>query len=159
MATPTTRGARQRLATMATAVVALSTVWLLVRLLASHHTIGPEMGGVVVAIAGVGVGILSLAFLAAPRRTRVIRAVLLLLWLGVALGGIGGYFDHGRRPRPGRAPFADPRPRPPLAPLTFTALGIAGGAALLVGSRQAQSESGARTRSHAPIGHSAETTV
>ena len=81
MPTPTARtvGTGQRLATIATAVVPLWSLWLLVRLLGSHHTIGPEMGGVIVAVAGLGVGVLSLAFLAAPRRTRVIRAVLLLL--------------------------------------------------------------------------------
>ena len=52
MPTPTARtvGTGQRLTTIATAVVALWSLWLLARLLGSHHTIGPEIGGVIVAI-------------------------------------------------------------------------------------------------------------
>lgn len=116
-----TFGTRRSLAAIVTTVVALWSLMLLVRLLAIHHTTGFETAGVIVAASGLGIGVLSHAFLAAPRRNRVARTVLLLLWLGLAFGGISGYFDHGRLPAPGHAPFADPRPRPPLAPLIFRA--------------------------------------
>ena len=115
-----------------------------VRLLGTHTT-GGEIDGVIVAAAGVAAAVLSLAFLAAhrrrtvagaSRRRTVARGALLLLWLLLIGGGIGGYLDHSRVPAPGH-PFSDPRPRPPLAPLVLSGLGIAGAAALVAGSRAA----------------------
>jgi flavodoxin len=46
----------------------------------------------------------------------------------VAAGGGLGYADHEAKPHPGR-PSMDDRPRPPLAPLVFTVIGLAGAAA------------------------------
>ena len=71
-------------------------------------------------------------------RSRAARIVLYALWVLVAFFGYGGYNDH-RLPRPADT-ITDQRQRPPLAPLVFTGLGIAGAVALRSGSKAPKGE-------------------
>ena len=138
------RPKQRDVARLVTAVVAVGCAMVFVRLLGTHTT-GGEIDGVIVAAAGVAAAVLSLAFLAAHRRRTV---------AGASRRRTGGPWSaapavapaHRRRDRrlPGslarsgaRHPFSDPRPRPPLAPLVLSGLGIAGAAALVAGSRAA----------------------
>jgi hypothetical protein len=59
----------------------------------------------------------------------------LILWSVVALGGLAGTVAHIIGPVAGHGPI-DLRPRPIPAPLIFTLLGLAGGAALWFGRRR-----------------------
>ena len=129
---------RRRRAAVATAVVTVLALGLLVDLLLVNHTIGEEIWGPIVASAALAVGVFSLVYLAADGRSRGIRFALLAFWAAVAFLGYGGYNDH-RLPRPADT-LTDQRPRPPLAPLAFTVLGIVGGAALFLGSRDKKSK-------------------
>ena len=103
--------------------------------LLSRHTTGPEMYGVFVAVLAVAASVLGLALLGSNRRRPWATIALLLLWGAVALGGVAGSVAHIVGPVQGHGPI-DLRPRPPLAPLVFTLLGLAGGAALWFGQRQ-----------------------
>jgi hypothetical protein len=96
-------------------------------------TVGEEIWGPVTAIAGTAVGVLSLAYLTMGGRSRVARIVRYALWAVVAFFGFGGYNDH-RLPRPVDT-ITDQRERPPLAPLAFTGIAIAGAVALRSGSK------------------------
>ena len=118
-----------------TAIVALGCLAVLLLLLSVRHTTGGEVDGLLVAASGIGVGVVSLAFILGRRQHRLGRVLLVALWVALAAGGVSGYDEHAAVPAPGHAPSADQRPRPPLAPLVFTVFGIAGAAALLVGSR------------------------
>jgi hypothetical protein len=80
-----------------------------------------------VAILSVISGICALFSLA---RGGARRRLVLVLWLVVAAGGLLGYDEHAATPRPGH-PALDQRPRPPLAPLVFTAIGLVGAAILV----------------------------
>jgi len=128
-----TYSARRR-ALYITGALALVSFGLLADLLLVVHTTGEEIWGPVVAGFGAVVGVLSFAYLATSSRSRAVRIVLYLLWATLAFGGIGGYNEH-RLPRPADT-ASDQRPRPPLAPLAFTALGIAGGWVLRYGSKE-----------------------
>jgi hypothetical protein len=116
-----------RRAVKAISVIALSCAALLIDLLLVGHTSGEEIWGPITAAAGTAVGVLSLAYLIHGGRSRAARIALYALWVMVAFFGFGGYNDH-RRTTP--ADVADTRPRPPLAPLVFTGLGLAGAAVL-----------------------------
>ena len=122
-----------RRATLVTAGITVGSFALFVDLLLAGHTVGEEIWGPVTAIAGTVVGLLSLAYLAMGGRSRVARIVLYALWVFVAFLGFGGYNDH-RLPRPADT-ITDQRERPPLAPLAFTGLAIAGAVALRSGSK------------------------
>jgi hypothetical protein len=98
-----------------------------------HHT-GPELYGVLTAAISTGAAIANLALLRAPRVRLIVTAGVLLLWTVVALGGIAGTIAHAVGPVPGHGPV-DLRPRPIVAPLVFTLLGIVGAAALTLGQR------------------------
>jgi len=123
----------RRRAIQVTAAVALGSLGLLVDLLLANHTTGEELWGPVTAATATVTGLLSLAYLAHRGRSRAARFVLYALWALVAFFGYGGYNDH-RLPRPADT-VTDQRERPPLAPLTFTALGIAGAVVLRSGSK------------------------
>lgn len=107
----------------ATFVVAAFCAGLLVDLLLAGHTSGEEIWGPITAASGTLVGVLSLVYLVHGGRNRVARLALYGLWGMVAFFGFGGYNDH-RLPVP--PDVVDSRPRPPLAPLVFTGLGLAG---------------------------------
>jgi hypothetical protein len=128
---------RRRRAAIVTAVVTLLSLGLLVDLFLVNHTTGEEIWGPITASAALAVGFFSLVYLVADGRSRGIKFALLAFWAAVAFLGYGGYNDH-RLPRPADT-ITDQRPRPPLSPLAFTALGIVGGAALFLGSRDKKS--------------------
>ena len=128
-----TRARARRRALMVTAGIAVGSFALFVDLLLVGHTVGEEIWGPVTAIAGTVVGFLGLAYLAKGGRSRVARMGLYALWGMVAFFGFGGYNDH-RLPRPADT-ITDQRERPPLAPLAFTGLAIAGAFALRSGSK------------------------
>jgi len=118
-----------------TAAITIGSLVLLADLLLAGHTKGEEIWGVLVAASAAFVGVLSFAYLATSRRSRAARIGIILLWGTVAFFGYGGYNDHRFAIRPDSV---DQRPRPPLAPLTFTAFGIAGAVALHKGSKGAR---------------------
>jgi peptidoglycan/LPS O-acetylase OafA/YrhL len=123
----------RRRAMRVTTVITVGCLVVLAVLLANRHTTGEEIWGPMTAVGGIVVGLLSLGFLATRSRNRAARVILVALWLTIAFLGYGGYNDH-RLPRPADT-VADQRPRPPLAPLMFTAWGIAGAGAVIVASR------------------------
>jgi len=116
-----------------TGAIALTSLALLVDLLLVNHTTGEEIWGPITAASALLVGVLSFAYLATRSRSRAARFLLYALWAMVAFFGYGGYNDH-RLPRPADT-ITDQRERPPLAPLSFTALGIAGAVVLRNGSK------------------------
>ena len=124
----------QRRVWILTAIVVLG--WSIVELvsLLSRHTTGPELYGVVVAGLAVAAGVLNLALLRSEQRRLWATVAVLILWSVVALGGLAGTVAHIIGPVPGHGPI-DLRPRPIPAPLIFTFLGLAGGAALWFGQR------------------------
>ena len=123
---------RRRVPLAIITVVTLGCLAVLLLLLSVNHTAGGEVDGPEVALFGIIVGILSLVSLAAPGRHRFVLAALLVLWTFVAISGVAGYTEHAKAVTPASA---DQRPRPPLAPLVFTAFGIVGGAALILAYR------------------------
>jgi 4-amino-4-deoxy-L-arabinose transferase-like glycosyltransferase len=130
------RGGVRRWAPPIVTVVVLGwSIVELITLVQRGHTIGPELYGILVAALAVGAGALSLVLLASPHRRTVAATAVVILWAVVALGGIAGSVAHAMGPVPGHGPVDD-RPRPAAAPLVFTALGLAGGGALVYGSRR-----------------------
>ena len=129
-----TRDRAHRRALSVTAAITLGSLVLLVDLLLVGHTTGEEIWGPVTAAIATAVGLLSLVFLASGSRNRAARIVLYMLWALVAFFGFGGYNDH-RLPRPADT-ITDQRQRPPLAPLVFSGLGIAGAVVLRSGSKE-----------------------
>jgi len=127
-------GMRRRVS-IVVAIVVLA--WSIVELasLLSRHTTGPELYGVVVAGLAVAAGVLNLALLRSDQRRLWATVAVLVLWGVVALGGLAGTVAHIIGPVAGHGPI-DLRPRPIPAPLVFTLLGLAGGAALWFGQRR-----------------------
>lgn len=125
----------RRRVSIVSAIVVLA--WSIVELvsLLSRHTTGPELYGVVVAALAVAAGVLSLALVRSEQGRLLPAVAVLILWSLVALGGLAGTVAHIVGPVPGHGPI-DLRPRPIPAPLVFTLLGIAGGAALWFGQRR-----------------------
>jgi hypothetical protein len=124
----------RRRAMRATAVIGLVSLGLVVDLLLVGHTIGEQLWGPITAAMATVTAGLSFAFLAIRGRSRLARFGLIALWLTVAFFGYGGYNDHRIAPSVGET-----RPRPPLAPLMFTGLGIAGAVFTRSGSKGSQS--------------------
>lgn len=122
----------RRKALVVISVITLASVGLLADLLLVGHTNGEEIWGPITAVSAALVGALSLAFLYFRGRNRGVRIGLVLLWLTIAFFGFGGYNSH-RLPLPEGT--VDSRPRPPLAPLVFTGLGIAGALSLRSGTK------------------------
>ncbi len=134
-------GARgRRLPHIFTMPATVGSLVLLLRLLDDRHTTGGEVLGLLVAASGVLIGLLSVVSLVVRTRRGWVAAVLAALWIGVALGGIGGYGDHAWRPEPGRV-ARDPRTPPPLAPLAFTVLGTLGAAGQVLRARAGSRDS------------------
>lgn len=100
--------------------------------LSGRHMVGAESYGLLVAGIAVAAGIVSLGLVLSPQRRRITTAAVLVLWAIVALGGVAGTYYHLVGVAPEYGPV-DPRPRPVVAPLVFTALGIVGGTALFFG--------------------------
>ena len=125
-------GTSRRRALLVTSVVTLGCVGLLGDLLVVGHTRGEEIWGVLTALSGVVVGVLSFAFLMRRSRSRLARIGLIALWLTVAFFGFGGYNSH-RLPVP--EGMSEERPRPPIAPLIFTGFGVAGALAVRAGTK------------------------
>lgn len=132
------RSRARRRALIVTAGITVGSFALLVDLLLVGHTVGEELWGPVTALSATATGLLSLGYLATGGRSRVARFVLYALWGMVAFFGYGGYNDH-RLPRPADT-ITDQRERPPLAPLVFTGLGIAGAVFLRSGSKTSKGE-------------------
>jgi hypothetical protein len=122
----------RRRALIVTTVVTLASVGLLADLLLVGHTNGEEIWGPITAASAALVGLLSLTFLAVRGRNRVARIGLIALWLTIAFFGFGGYNSHRLALPDGTV---DSRPRPPLAPLVFTGMGIAGALTLRSGTK------------------------
>lgn len=135
-AAPTATADRARRAAWVTAGLTLLALGLLADLLLVAHTTGEEIWGPVTAGMAALAGVLSLAILVRRGRNRAARYAVIALWLTVAFFGFGGYNSH-RLPAPEGT--VDPRPRPPLAPLIFTGMGIAGAAVLRSGTKGRQS--------------------
>jgi hypothetical protein len=127
---PTIDRARRR-ALVVTSVITLAAVGLFADLLLVGHTSGEELWGPITAVATAVVGSLSLVFLAARGHNRAVRIGLIAGWLTIAFFGFGGYNSH-RLPLPDGT--VDSRPRPPLAPLIFTGMGIVGAFSLRSGT-------------------------
>ncbi len=129
-----TRDRLRRRISLVVAFVVL--VWSIAELvnLAAVHTIGPELYGVLVAALAVAAGAADVALLRSSERRFWVSAGVLALWAVIALGGVAGVVAHIVGPVAGHGPV-DTRPRPIAAPLVFTLLGVAGGAALFFGQR------------------------
>lgn len=125
---------QRRVAALGTAVVTVACLMLLGLFLEGRHTAGGEIVGVIAAGGGVAISVLSLVHICLSRDHRLARVLLMVLWLVLAVGGIGGLIDHAEPVVPGQS--IDQRPRPPLAPLVFTGLALLGATALGVGSRR-----------------------
>ena len=123
----------RRRALIVTTGITIVSFGLLIDLLLVRHTTGEEIWGPITAAIAATTGVLSLVVLARRGRSRAARWGLIALWLTVAFFGFGGYNSH-RLPRPADT-ATDQRPRPPLAPLAFTGLGIAGAVVLRSGTK------------------------
>jgi peptidoglycan/LPS O-acetylase OafA/YrhL len=146
--TPTTQAARDRSTNavevtrerrrgrVASFVTVVVLVWSTVELvnLATKHTTGPELYGVLTAALATGAGIASLAVLRSSRPPLLVVGAVVVLWAVIALGGMAGTLAHIVGPVAGHGPV-DLRPRPVAAPLIFTLLGVVGGGALVYGQR------------------------
>lgn len=115
------------------AVITLFSAGLLGDLLLVGHTNGEEIWGLITAAMAAAVGAASFGILYIRGRNRLARWTLVALWLTVAFFGFGGYNSH-RLPLPDGT--VDSRPRPPLAPLVFTGIGIAGALNLRYGTKE-----------------------
>jgi hypothetical protein len=102
--------------------------------LGGRHSVGAESYGLLVAGVAVAAGIFSLGLVLSPKRRVIATAAVLVLWAIVVLGGVAGTYYHIVGVAPEYGPV-DPRPRPIVAPLVFTLLGLVGGAALWLGQR------------------------
>ena len=111
-------------------------VWSALELvsLAGRHTTGPELYGVLTAAVATFAGGASIVLLRSPRARGMYTIAILVVWAVVAVAGIAGVGAHIVGPVAGHGPI-DVRPRPMLAPLVFTLLGLVGGAALYLGRR------------------------
>jgi amino acid permease len=127
-----TGGRARRRAMRVTTVITLVSLALLADLLLVRHTLGEEIWGPITAALAALTGLLSLAYLAVRGRNRAARVALYALFATVAFFGFGGYNDHRLALPEGTI---DTRPRPPLAPLLFTGMGIAGAVVLRSGSK------------------------
>ncbi len=105
---------------------------LLAEFALSNHTIGDEMIGLAIGVLGVAVGIASLVFLRREGGSRTVGNVLIAVWVLIAVGGLVGFVQHLQGPEGGPSAAVDTRTRPPLAPLSFTGLGVVGAAAFTV---------------------------
>ena len=139
---PTTAGARaeigfrwRRRIAIGVAVVVLG--WSIVELasLATAHTTGAELYGLLIAALAVVGGVVTMILLRSSDRRIWASIPVLILWAVVALGGLAGVVAHVVGPAAGHGPV-DPRPRPIAAPLIFTVLGLVGSAALWFGQRR-----------------------
>jgi 4-amino-4-deoxy-L-arabinose transferase-like glycosyltransferase len=127
---------RQRTARRAAILATLALLaWSIVDLisLALRHTTGPQGYGLLVAALAVGAAVLNVLLLMTARKRTWAVAGAVLLWAVVALGGVAGAVAHVAWPATG--PYGDPRPKPALAPLAFTAMGVVGGVAIVVAQR------------------------
>ena len=127
-----TRDRARRRPLFIAAAITLGSLGLLGDLLLVNHTTGKEILGPVTAASGVVVGLLTVAYLTFRARSRVARILLYALWATVAFFGLIGFSSHRQ---PVTAESVDQRQRPPLAPLVFTGLGIAGAVVLRSGTK------------------------
>ena len=127
-----TRDRARRRAMYVTGALTVASLALLADLLLVRHTTGGEVWGPITAALALLTGALSSGFLAKGGRSRAVRIGLIALWLTVAFFGFGGYNDHRLAPRPDAV---DQLPRPPLAPLVFTGIGLAGAVVLRSGTK------------------------
>jgi peptidoglycan/LPS O-acetylase OafA/YrhL len=120
----------RRRATWFTALITVISVWEAADLLMMGHTKGWAIFGPVTAALAAVAGVVSLAYLTMRARRRVATIGLVALWLFVALAGYEGFSAHRHAITLG----ADTQP-PAVAPLLFTALGIAGATVLRYGTK------------------------
>ncbi len=135
-ATPATsdaaRDRARRRAMRITTGITIVSLALLVDLLLVNHTTGEEIWGPITAAMTALTAGLSLVFLAVRGRSRLARFALYALFATVAFFGFGGYNSHRLA---GPEGTVDSRPRPPLAPLMFTGMGIVGAVILRSGTK------------------------
>jgi hypothetical protein len=93
--------------------------------LAGRHTTGPQLYGVLVAGLAVVAASLALFGVRSTSRQAWFAIAVAVVWVIVAIGGVAGVVAHVVGPLPGEGPV-DSRPRPALAPLAFTAMGVVG---------------------------------
>jgi hypothetical protein len=105
------------------------------------HTSGPEIYGVLTAAVAVGAGIASVAVQRSRPASLLAVVPIVVVFALVALAGLGGTVAHIVGPVAGHGPI-DPRPRPVVAPLVFTVLGLAGAGALVIAQRRARARKG-----------------
>ena len=130
------RGRAWRAALFVTTAVVLALSVAECLSLFNSHMLGAEAYGVLVAGLAVAAGIFNLGLVLSRQRRLIATAAVLVLWAVVGLGGIAGAYYHAVGVDPRYSP-PDPRPRSVAAPLIFTALAIVGGAALVIGQRNA----------------------
>jgi hypothetical protein len=122
----------RRIAALVVTVLVLGFCAMYLIRLALTHTVGAEIYGVLVAGVATATALASLALLATEPRRSFATALVLGLWLVVAIGGIAGVAAHVIAPVAGHGPVDD-RARPVAAPLIFTVSGVIGAVALYVG--------------------------
>ena len=130
----TSRATRPTLFVTTAVVLALSVAEFIN--LSGRHTVGAESYGLLVAGVAVAAGMFSLGLVLSLQRRVIATAAVLILWAIVALGGLAGTYYHIVGVAPEYGPV-DPRPRPVVAPLVFTLLGVVGGSAVFVAHRSA----------------------
>ena len=131
-ATPAAALQRARTRAMyATTAITLVATGLLVDLLLVGHFDGDQVWGPITAAMAAGTGALSLLVLFVRGRNRAVRYALIATWLTVAFFGFGGYNSH----RLYANGAAGTESAPPLAPLMFTGMGIAGALVLRSGTK------------------------
>src|SRR5689334_24730498 len=91
--------------------------------LVAVHTTGPEIYGVLTAALATGAALANIGLLRSPRVRVIVTAIVLVVWVVVAFGGLAGTVAHIVGPVAGHGPV-DLRPRPVAAPLVFTLLGV-----------------------------------
>jgi len=139
--------------------VLIGCIMLFAEMMIGGHTRGEARIGIVFAILGIAVGALSAAVVGLRIRIGdVARVVVVVGWLALTVGGLIGTWQHVRGEREngeggGDARIAAAAPawlsgdpwgieserdsdgkRPPLAPLSFTGLGLLGALAFILGT-------------------------
>jgi hypothetical protein len=141
-----------RFPTLVVVAATLGCVMLLIEMLIGHHAQGERRIGMIFAVLGIAVSVTStVLILAGVRLSAIVRGAVLAAWAVLAVGGLIGVWKHldgegegGRGEASLSTIVSDAAPaaeeegggdggnRPPLAPLSFTGLGMLGGLGFLL---------------------------